>query len=113
LFQLVLLGAATTFGMTAVQYFAPGGGKLYPAVVAGIGCGVILPLVVGKTDEALSAPLAPLTVFDVLVIAVGLVLVFLGVMQRNWGLALSGLPFVAIGGGLMGARVLLNRRGRS
>jgi hypothetical protein len=110
---LVLLGAATAVGMTAVQYFAPGGGNLYPAVVAGLGCGVILPVVVGRTDEALSEPLAPLTVFDVLTIAVGFVLVFLGVMQRNRGLALSGLPFVALGGGLMGARILLKGRGRS
>jgi hypothetical protein len=109
-FQLVLLGVAGAGGMTAVQYFAPGGGDLYPAVVAGLGCGVILPVVVGRTDEALSKPLRPLTVFDVLMIAAGFVLAFLGVMQSDWGLALSGLPFIAIGGGLMAARTLLNRQ---
>jgi hypothetical protein len=108
--QRILFGVAIAAGMTLVGYFAPGGGHLYPAVVTGIGSGLLLAVAFGGAD-ALSKPVGPLAVLGVLMLAGGLAVTVIGIATLDGGTVLSGLVISAIGGGPMITRSLGRRRG--
>jgi hypothetical protein len=60
--------------------------------------------------DAATRPLRPLTVFNLLIAGAGVALLAWGTITFDWPLALSGLPLLGLGVGLMVARRLVNRR---
>jgi hypothetical protein len=104
---------AGLLGVGAISYFAPGGHGLYAALVTGLGCGLILASVgwrgIHQDAGAVDRPLRRFTVFNVLTVAAGVVLLAWGASVGDASLALSGLPLVALGVGLTVARHVLER----
>ena len=115
---LVGLFVSGLLGMSALMYLGrPGGGELYVSLATGIVCGLSLATVGRRVmrdgvDAVLTA-LRPLTIFNVLTAGGGLALLLWGTVVRDWGLALSGLPFLTLGGGLILARSRISRHSRT
>jgi hypothetical protein len=111
---VVGLFAAGLVGVGTISYFGPGGHQLYASLVTGLGCGLMLALLgwrqIREDAAAVKRPLRRLTVFNVLTAGAGMALLAWGAKIGDWSLALSGLPLLALGVGLAGARHLLNRR---
>lgn len=108
------LFATGLVGLTLIDFLAPGGGDLYASLVAGLGCGLLLALL-GWRDmrhgaDVVTRPLRPLSVFNLIATGVGVALLAWGTIALDWPLALSGLPLLALGVGLMTARHLPTRR---
>ena len=114
---VVGLFAAGLVGVGMISYFGPGGHELYPSLVTGLGCGLILALLgwreIHEDAVALKRPLRRLTVFNALTVGAGIALFAWGASIGDWWLALSGLPILALGAGLTAARHVLNRRMRT
>jgi hypothetical protein len=107
---------ATGFVSVAlISYLGPGGGgELYASLVTGLGCGVLLALLgwraIRDGVDAVTRSLHPLTVFHLLMAGAGVALLAWGAINFDWPLALSGLPLLGLGVGLMVTRRLVSRR---
>jgi hypothetical protein len=110
---VVGLFVAGLIGVALISYLGPGGGELYASLVTGLGCGLLLALLGWRAMrdgvDAATHPLHPLTVFNLLMAAAGVVLLAWGTITFNWPLALSGLPLLGLGIALMVTRRLVNR----
>jgi hypothetical protein len=110
-----LFGAGLV-GVGLVSYLRPGGHELYSSLVTGLGCGLVLALLgwtaMHEGVDAATQPLRPLTAFNVLTAVAGLVQLAWGAATDDWSLALSGLPLLALGSGLIVVRRRVSR-GRS
>ena len=112
---LTLAGLFTAglVGVGLVSYLGPGGGALYASLVTGLCCGLLLALLgwraIREGVDAATQPLRPLTAFNVLTAVAGLVLLAWGAATVDWPLALSGLPLLALGAGLIVVRRRVSR----
>jgi hypothetical protein len=110
---VVGLFATGLVGVGAISYLAPGGGGLRASAVTGLGCGLFLALLGWRAMrdgvDAMRRRLRSLTVFNLLIAGAGVAVVAWGTISFDWRLALSGLPLLALGVGLMVARRLVNR----
>lgn len=97
-------------GVTLIMYLGPDGGDFYRSVVTGLGCGLMLGYLSWSTMQEGLKPVRPLSLFRLLTAAAGVALIVWGSATSDWGLALSGLPLLAIGAGLMLATHLRSRR---
>jgi hypothetical protein len=111
---VVGLFAAGLIGVALISYLGPGGGEPYASLVTGLGCGLLLGLLGWRAMrdgvDAATRPLRPLTVFNLLMAGAGVALLAWGTITFDWPLALSGLPLLGLGVGLMVTRRLANRR---
>ena len=111
---VVGLFATGLVGVALISYLGPGGGELYASFVSGLGCGLVLALLgwraMRDSVDAVTRPLHPLTVFNLLIAGAGAALLAWGTITFDWPLALSGFPLLVLGFGLMVARRLANRR---
>jgi hypothetical protein len=109
---VVGLFAAGLVGVALISYLGPGGGELYASLVTGLGCGLLLALLGWRAMrdgvDAATRPLRPLAVFDLLMAGAGVALLAWGTITFDWPLALSGLPLLGLGGGLMVTRRLVS-----
>jgi hypothetical protein len=116
---LVVLGLFATglIGVALISYLGPGGGELFASLGTGLGCGLLLALLGWRAMrdgvDAVTRPVRPLTLFDMLTAAAGVALLVWGTITVDWRLALAGLPLLALGVGLIVARHLLNRTKRT
>jgi peptidoglycan biosynthesis protein MviN/MurJ (putative lipid II flippase) len=113
--MLTVLGLFATglIGVALMSYLGPGGGELFASLGTGLGCGLLLALLGWRAMrggvDAVTRPVRPLTVFNVLLAGAGIAVIARGTITFDWPLALAGLPLLALGVGLMVARRLLNR----
>jgi hypothetical protein len=107
------LFAAGLVGVALISYLGPGGGEVYASLVTGLGCGLLLALLGWRAMrdgvDAATSPLRPLAVFNLLMVGAGVALFAWGTITFDWPLALSGLPLLGLGAGLMVTRRLVSR----
>jgi len=104
-------------GVGLISYVGPGGEDIYLALVTGCACGLFLALLGRRAmrdgAESVARLRRPVTLFNALIAAAGVALVAWGVASSDGGLALSGLPLVVLGLGLIGIRRLVAHRQQS
>jgi hypothetical protein len=104
-------------GVGLISYVGPGGGDIYLALVTGCASGLFLALLGRRAmrdgAESVARLRRPVTLFNALIAAAGVALVAWGVASADGGLALSGLPLVVLGLGLIGIRRLVAHRQQS
>ena len=110
---VVGLFAAGLVGVGLISYLGPGGGDAYASLVTGLACGLLLALLGWRAmhdgADAATGALRPVSVFNLLAAVAGLALLAWGAATVDWGLAVSGLPLLALGAGLIGVRRWLGR----
>jgi hypothetical protein len=110
---VVGLFAAGLVGIGAISYLGTGGGDLLASAGTGLGCGLLLALLGWRAMrdgvDAMRRRLRPVTVFNLLTAGAGIAVLAWGTISFDWGLAVSGLPLLALGVGLMVARHLVHR----